>query len=182
MGTGREWRVFWQRVEFVRRPPRKTVLPALDSEPRDIGSSQVKCDDEGDNPLCRSAKGSWAGIVLLVESKKNPSDGGLLCPGSYRTGSWEGFRSWWGLFFSQGCMSTVLAERWNSRGAWWAQRECVLINNEWMNECLFMPTMSSYLVPKARKGFIDKGTEAWWQGGLLALFLMALQKKQWLLV
>lgn len=70
MGTGREWRVFWQRVEFVRRPPRKTALPALDSEPRDVGSSQVKCDDEGDNPLCRSAKGSWAGIVLLVESKK----------------------------------------------------------------------------------------------------------------
>ena len=39
MGIGREWRVFWQRVEFVRRPPRKTALPALDSEPRDIGSS-----------------------------------------------------------------------------------------------------------------------------------------------
>lgn len=155
MGTGREWRVFWQRVEFVRRPPRKTALPALDSEPRDVGSSQVKCDDEGDNPLCRSAKGSWAGIVLLVESKKkNPSDGGLVCPGSYRTGSWEGFGSWWGLFFSQGCMSTVLAERWNSRGAWWAQRECVLINNEWMNELMLIHAHYEQLpCAKSKKGF-----------------------------
>lgn len=107
MGTGREWGVLregrvcekafqggWAECPWWASPETK-------AGPGSCGLLKVKT-----NMWKKCLKGSWSGLVLLVESRKRQG-GGIMRTGSYRTGSLERFGSWWIPSFGQGCRHTA---------------------------------------------------------------------------